>query len=1338
MALDHIVDPPRRGWMRRKPAFVALADRARNARQWERAAELYRKALDQNPRLPGIWVQYGHALKESGKLRDPDKLAQAETAYRRAISIDPTAADSYLQLGHALKLQGKTEDAQAANLRAFVLDPSMPYPLQELSGLGWSEAQLSELQGFVGSDGSEAPQTEIAELTSVPAPAEREAQELAATAGTLQREVAALGGVVACAEKLAPELMDNRVLPPTPRQFRVLYIVGESASASFQYRVERYIEALASIGIEAQWIYWEDCENSLHLLKRVSLVVFWRVGWVASLSPFIDKAEELQLPVVYDIDDYVFEPQIATPTYIDGIRGWPESDIAGYVWGVRQYRALLLSCQFATFTTKALVKCGEELGRRSFLLPNGLNYHTLAFSEEVIRARAAEPLDGRVRLGYAGGTRTHQRDFAECAKAVAAVLREFPECRLVLFRDGGNEPFVYPGEFLSFHGLEDRVEWRNFVPFDRMPAEVARFDINLAPVEIGNPFCEAKSELKYFEAACLAVPTVASATGVFRDAIRHGETGFLAESEEDWYNALRALVRDRSLRETVSAAARKHALEDYSPRALACAAQQAYSEIIRSYRAGLERGDATLSIMLILTKFEPGSRTHDSAIALMGALSQRGHDVALHFPEDNIATLDDIRREHGLYETVVITFGPQQMRPCDVVIADSWKTAYLLHDLPGCARAKVYLVRDYEPAIYPASEVYMTAEESYRLGLPLVSYGPWVRNRLKQEIGVEVDWIPFFIDKSVFRANPQVPRSSDRLIVYLRPQTQHRLSELAAAAVGLFVSQTGYNGNVEVFGSDVRLDLPFSHTWHGEIDRRRMAALFRKGTLGVAISATNTSMVAFEMMACGMPVIDIDYNDNYISYGGRENVCLLQPNPQSLAEGITQLITDGKARDLLSQSALRFIAQMPDKAAVSAQFEQLLKGYLDPQTATSHYRERGREPKAPEVSADHEHRDLCQGTERPAEATSISAQRYPHPGPSSPMRLRIDWLLIGLDVGGGGTRNILRAAHYLETFGHDVGLQCKFSGMSVDEIRHTIEEHFYPMHGPIKIYDGISRPLDVLIATQWGTVAPALAACPSGAEVMYFVQDFEPSFYAMSTDYVLAENTYRHGIYCICSGAWCSQLLRRQFGATADHFDFPLDQSIYFPRPRRKKEVNVVFFARPEMPRRCYGLGIAMLRELHRLMPEVEIIMFGANIDPGTLDFPVTVRGVLPTLNDLAQMYSDADLGIAFATTNPSLVPYEMMACGLPVVDVARPGAEVNYGNAVDVALLASPIPQEMARQVSDLLGDQAQRQARSREGRRLVSGLPTEEGAARRIEELILARVRSRGPNLAAANDQV
>src|SRR5262249_39545436 len=90
------------------PSYIDLADRARDMQQWELAVRLYREALDRNSQNSPIWVQYGHALKESGGLRDPDKLARAEVAYRTALSLDPSAADTYLQLGHILKLQGKT------------------------------------------------------------------------------------------------------------------------------------------------------------------------------------------------------------------------------------------------------------------------------------------------------------------------------------------------------------------------------------------------------------------------------------------------------------------------------------------------------------------------------------------------------------------------------------------------------------------------------------------------------------------------------------------------------------------------------------------------------------------------------------------------------------------------------------------------------------------------------------------------------------------------------------------------------------------------------------------------------------------------------------------------------------------------------------------------------------------------------------------------------------------------------------------------------------------------------------------------------------------------------
>jgi tetratricopeptide (TPR) repeat protein len=146
MTLGGMLDRPRLRLRRRKQIFIELADRARDGGQWQNAAQLYRKALDRNLWNPRVWVQYGHALKESGERRDPDKLAEAEVAYRTALSLDPVAADPYLHLGHVLKLRGKSKEAEAAYLRAFALDPSVLFPLHELSSLGWSEAQLAELR----------------------------------------------------------------------------------------------------------------------------------------------------------------------------------------------------------------------------------------------------------------------------------------------------------------------------------------------------------------------------------------------------------------------------------------------------------------------------------------------------------------------------------------------------------------------------------------------------------------------------------------------------------------------------------------------------------------------------------------------------------------------------------------------------------------------------------------------------------------------------------------------------------------------------------------------------------------------------------------------------------------------------------------------------------------------------------------------------------------------------------------------------------------------------------------------------------------------------------------
>ena len=134
----------RRQLRRSEGSFINRADRARDAHQWDIAADFYRKALDRNPANASIWIQYGHALKQSGD------FAGAEGAYRAAILRDPSTADPYLHLGHVLKLEGEEGQARAAYLGAVVRDPQLLQAFDELRGLGWSDEQIGELRHLTG------------------------------------------------------------------------------------------------------------------------------------------------------------------------------------------------------------------------------------------------------------------------------------------------------------------------------------------------------------------------------------------------------------------------------------------------------------------------------------------------------------------------------------------------------------------------------------------------------------------------------------------------------------------------------------------------------------------------------------------------------------------------------------------------------------------------------------------------------------------------------------------------------------------------------------------------------------------------------------------------------------------------------------------------------------------------------------------------------------------------------------------------------------------------------------------------------------------------------------
>jgi glycosyltransferase involved in cell wall biosynthesis/SAM-dependent methyltransferase/uncharacterized protein YbaR (Trm112 family) len=356
--------------------------------------------------------------------------------------------------------------------------------------------------------------------------------------------------------------------PPRERKsdaFSILYISGEPTTPGNVFRVMNYVEAARANGVYADWFAAQELADRLEEVKDFDVLVIWRTSWDESLSYAVGAMHAAGKTVVFDCDDLMTEPNLAQMSIIDGIRtqNLTEAGVQGHYARIRQ---TMLAADICFASTQELAFHMRGANKATFVLPNGFDQHAHDLSRRSARNWRASH-DGLIRIGYASGSRTHQRDLGLAIEAIARVLREHSECRLVLFRTpDGAIPLTDVEEYPSLTGLEQQIEWRPLQHLMNLPTEMARFDINLAPLEVGNPFCEAKSELKFFDAALVDVPTIASPTEPFRRAIDHGKTGFLATSGDDWYVYIKRLVQDPALRERLGRNAYAAALAAFGPR----------------------------------------------------------------------------------------------------------------------------------------------------------------------------------------------------------------------------------------------------------------------------------------------------------------------------------------------------------------------------------------------------------------------------------------------------------------------------------------------------------------------------------------------------------------------------------------------------------------------------------------------------------------------------------------------------------------------------------------------------------------------------------------------------
>ena len=312
-----------------------------------------------------------------------------------------------------------------------------------------------------------------------------------------------------------------------------------------------------------------------------------------------------------------------------------------------------------------------------------------------------------------------------------------------------------------------------------------------------------------------------------------------------------------------------------------------------------------------------------------------------------------------------------------------------------------------------------------------------------------------------------------------------------------------------------------------------------------------------------------------------------------------------------------------------------------------------------------------------------------HPITVTEPRLELAWIMSPPGRGSGGHQNLFRFIRFAEQAGQRCTVYLYTSSSvapSIAEAQAVVaESSAYPtVAAKFVAYDresGVAPDTHAILATGWETAYPSFLD-HSHARRFYFVQDFEPSFYSLGSEYVLAENTYRFGFLGITAGGWLAETLARDYGMATDKFDFAADTTHYsVTNPEARSEV--FFYARPVTARRAFEFGILVLEEFARLKPEVTINLAGWDLTGWNVPFAHVDHGSLD-LEQLNGLYNRCAAGLVLSLSNMSLLPLELIASGVvPVVNDGPNNRMVSDNPFIEYVPTS---PGAMARRMVDVL----------------------------------------------------
>ncbi len=332
----------------------------------------------------------------------------------------------------------------------------------------------------------------------------------------------------------------------------ILFISGGVGDSAL-YRTVHVAEELNFKGFKCS-VTVQDNPRLVNYVDKFLVFVFHRTLYTSRVAKLINEIKKQNKTIIFDTDDLVYDPKYLN--YMDYYKKMNSLEKRLYENGVGGEILRDDYVKVATTTTNFLANKLKKENKKVFVVPNKLSVVDVKNATEALKSNnvsfrlkqseVEKSQNNRIkkdiiRLGYFSGTISHNKDFATITEPLMEIMKKYKNVELLLVG-----PLNVENELVQQFG--DRIKQLSYVKRSKHFANIAKCDVNLAPLEYDNPFCKAKSELKFFEAGIVKVPTVAVDNQTYSEAINDGVDGFLASNTEEWVDKLSQLIDDEELR----------------------------------------------------------------------------------------------------------------------------------------------------------------------------------------------------------------------------------------------------------------------------------------------------------------------------------------------------------------------------------------------------------------------------------------------------------------------------------------------------------------------------------------------------------------------------------------------------------------------------------------------------------------------------------------------------------------------------------------------------------------------------------------------------------------------